>query len=361
MLGKIVKVIVDRPIHSIHPTEKDIVYPINYGFIENTISEVDGEAMDAYILGVDEPIHEFEGKVIAVVHRINEEDKYIVSNQMYSKEEIWHQISFMEQYFKSYIEMNETSKEDILFDLNRSGLKENDIVLFHSSLKSFGKIKGEDIIAAFQNYFKDGLIIFPTHTWALLKEDDMVFDAFKTPSCVGALTNIALHTEGFIRSMHPTHSVCAYGKNKQEYVDHDLSSSTPVSPTGCFGCLKDLNAKIVFLGAPLSKNTFIHSIEEEMQVEDRFTNHIYHFISQKGNIKLSYHMPRHFSTKSPHISDHYEKLYPHMIQKNIAYDTYIGNSKTVVVDAKKCYDYVKELLVKNRHLFDDGKDYKDEI
>ncbi len=354
-----VKVLVDRPMNSIHPQHPDIFYPINYGYIENTISLIDHEPLDAYILGPEEPVREFEGKVIAVIHRINDEDKLIVADKSYTKKQIKEKTYFMEQYFNSWIEMNSTTKEDLIEDFTCSGLKPTDTVLFHSSLKSFGSIKGEDVIAAIQEYFKEGLVIFPTHTWAFMQQDDMVFDVEKTPSCVGALTNLALHTSGFKRSMHPTHSVCACGKNRDAYLQHDLNAQTPVSPNGCFGCLKEMNAKIVFLGAPLSKNTFIHSIEEEMNVDDRFTEHIYHFITKSGSIKKDYYMPRHYSTKSPHISDHYEKLYPHLIQKNIAYDTHIGNSKTVVIDATKCYFYVKKLLEKNSHLFDDFMDYRD--
>ena len=64
MIGNIVKVTVDRPLGSYHPVHKDMYYPINYGFVEGIIAP-DGEEQDAYILGVDEPIKEFVGKVIA--------------------------------------------------------------------------------------------------------------------------------------------------------------------------------------------------------------------------------------------------------------------------------------------------------
>ena len=68
MIGQIVKVIVDRPLGSCHPEHKDLCYPINYGFIEGIIAP-DGEEQDAYILGVEEPVDEFMGKIIAIIHR----------------------------------------------------------------------------------------------------------------------------------------------------------------------------------------------------------------------------------------------------------------------------------------------------
>ena len=55
MLGKIVKVTVDRPMGTYHPKHKDIYYPINYGYIEGIMAP-DGEEQDAYILGVNQPV-----------------------------------------------------------------------------------------------------------------------------------------------------------------------------------------------------------------------------------------------------------------------------------------------------------------
>ena len=64
MIGKSVRVIVDRPLGTYHPNHKDIDYSVNYGYIQG-INAPDGEEQDAYILGIDKPIKEFNGKVIA--------------------------------------------------------------------------------------------------------------------------------------------------------------------------------------------------------------------------------------------------------------------------------------------------------
>lgn len=53
ILGKIVKVTVDRPMGTYHPKHKDIYYSINYGYIEGLMAP-DGEEQDAYILGVND-------------------------------------------------------------------------------------------------------------------------------------------------------------------------------------------------------------------------------------------------------------------------------------------------------------------
>lgn len=107
MIGKMVKVIVDRPLGSYHPMHKDIYYPVNYGFVEGIVAP-DGEYQDAYILGVDTAVQEFTGIVIAVVNRHDDvEEKWVVApeNASFTKEDIEKQISFQEQYFQSEVRM----------------------------------------------------------------------------------------------------------------------------------------------------------------------------------------------------------------------------------------------------------------
>ena len=107
MLGAIVNVIVDRPLGTSHPVHKDIIFPVNYGYIPGIMAG-DGEEQDAYILGVSEPLSEFEGQVIAIIHRFDDvEEKWVVApaDVTFSKEEIMAQVHFQEQYFKTEIRM----------------------------------------------------------------------------------------------------------------------------------------------------------------------------------------------------------------------------------------------------------------
>lgn len=103
-IGKIINVKVDRPLGTKHP-KWDMIYPINYGFVPNTISG-DGEELDCYVLGVFEPLETFEGECIAVVHRIEEDDDKLVivpKCKQYSDEQIRALTEFQERYFKSIV------------------------------------------------------------------------------------------------------------------------------------------------------------------------------------------------------------------------------------------------------------------
>ncbi len=102
MLGKHVRVVVDRPIGYLHG---DIRYPVNYGYIPGIFAG-DGEEQDVYILGVDTPLAEFDGYVIGAVRRKNDcEDKLIAAPEglILQHAQIAEAVRFQEQYFDTEI------------------------------------------------------------------------------------------------------------------------------------------------------------------------------------------------------------------------------------------------------------------
>lgn len=103
-LGKNVSIVIDRKLGTKHP-KHGFIYMVNYGYVPNTVSG-DREEIDAYLLGVFEPIEEFLGKVIAVIHRTNDDDDKLVvvpNDREYSDEAIRALTEFQEQYFESVI------------------------------------------------------------------------------------------------------------------------------------------------------------------------------------------------------------------------------------------------------------------
>lgn len=103
-LGKKVVVKMDRPLGSAHP-KHGFIYPVNYGYIPNTVSG-DGEELDAYVLGEHKPLDEFEGVVVAIIHRLNDDDDKLVvmaEGRNYTDEQIMALTEFQERFFKSVI------------------------------------------------------------------------------------------------------------------------------------------------------------------------------------------------------------------------------------------------------------------
>lgn len=106
-LGKTVRIKIDRPIGYVHKKPgKTLVYPINYGYIPGVLGG-DGEELDVYLLGVDEPVEEFEGRIIGIVYRQNDvEDKLIMApaGAAFDKKTIEKQIDFQEKYYITSVE-----------------------------------------------------------------------------------------------------------------------------------------------------------------------------------------------------------------------------------------------------------------
>lgn len=127
-LNNTLEIKIDRPMGSKHP-KHGFIYPINYGYVPNTVSG-DGEELDAYVLGVYEPLETFTGKCIAIIHRTNDnDDKLIIvpDNKTFTNKEIKVLTDFQEQYFKStilrpndYINWNENIPELSVTNLENS-------------------------------------------------------------------------------------------------------------------------------------------------------------------------------------------------------------------------------------------------
>ena len=114
IIGQVVSGKIDRPKGSCHPRHKEMIYPINYGYVTG-IKGGDGAEQDIYLLGENLAVAEYTGKVIAVYHRYDDnETKWIVvpcdekgvihsDVELPSDDEIYAQIAFQEQFFSGVL------------------------------------------------------------------------------------------------------------------------------------------------------------------------------------------------------------------------------------------------------------------
>lgn len=115
-LGRRLRVVVDRSLGSRHPRH-GFRYDLNYGYVPGLISP-DGDELDAYIIGLDEPVDEFEGDVVGVVLRADDvEDKLVISStQGWTAAAISAAVMFQEKFFASRVvtqaDLGTSSKPD---------------------------------------------------------------------------------------------------------------------------------------------------------------------------------------------------------------------------------------------------------
>lgn len=140
-LGKTVTVEIDRPIGFHHVTKGiHLDYTINYGYLPG-VTGGDGEEQDVYVLGVKEPLERFTGRVIAVVHRSDDnEDKFVAAPEgmTFTRQEIEQELHFVEKYFDSTLETIFDRKKIFLFSFDDGTIWDPRLVLL---LNKYG-IKG---------------------------------------------------------------------------------------------------------------------------------------------------------------------------------------------------------------------------
>ncbi|MCL1844821.1 MAG: AAC(3) family N-acetyltransferase [Defluviitaleaceae bacterium] len=248
------------------------------------------------------------------------------------------------------------TKNSLLTDLKSTGINPSGTLMVHSSCKSVGECEGggDTILDAFIEFMRDGLLIFPTHTWEYVKRDGFdengvpvgknnVFDYEKMPSCVGILSNLFMKREGVIRSMHPTHSVSALGADAADFVRGEEFLQTPCPRNGCHGKLYDRGAQILFLGCELSKNTYLHGVEEWHDIPDRLTEKPQEIFIRRGGELLPCPQYRHCFSGGD-VSANYVKAEKIFIENGAATYCKIGSAHSVLCDAVKMADLIGEIF-----------------
>lgn len=239
------------------------------------------------------------------------------------------------------------TKDGLINQLKDMGLVSSDTILIHSSMKAIGNVDGgaDTVLDALMEFFSDGLLLLPTHSWKTVNDSNPVFDPASTPSCVGLLTNMFMKRPGVIRSLHPTHSMTGYGKDAAQYLSGEEYCNTPCTPGGCYDRLRERNAKILLIGVGHERNTFIHSVEEVLNIPHRLSDMPMklHTVMPDGNFRDIY-MRKHYNASNPHISEDFVKLEQAFYDCNAARKTVFGSADCILCDAGKIFNVVRHVL-----------------
>ncbi|MEE2000425.1 AAC(3) family N-acetyltransferase [Alkalimonas sp. MEB108] len=154
------------------------------------------------------------------------------------------------------------------------GVAQGDTIFLHSSLKSLGYVTGGPaaVIAALQNAVGiQGNILLPAYYLPggtienTCKLSDYCFDLRIHGTNMGRLPETFLATKGVMRSLHPTHSVAAWGKDAKFLTEaHHKATSVfgKGSPWQRFSALP--KAKVLGLGISMGPVTFYHLLEDTL-------------------------------------------------------------------------------------------------
>lgn len=241
--------------------------------------------------------------------------------------------------------------------LRELGLGAGDAVLAHSSLSSFGHVEGGAdavIDAIIEAVSPAGTVLFPTLTGseALSPDNPPVFDVSNTPCWTGKIPETARKRPGFVRSCHPTHSVCAFGEKAEWFTESHEFSPTPCGIGSPYDKLVQSGGLILLIGVTHDSNTTMHYIEEIAEVPWHMQpgtalSTIKFADGRIAQIPVSLHKygtPRDFT-----------RLEREMLAKGIQVNGKIGESTVRLVKAREMVELVlKELRLDSGILLTDS-------
>ena len=247
------------------------------------------------------------------------------------------------------------SKSDLVRQIRDLGIRSTDTVMVHTSLKSIGIIDPEDkttaeiYIDALKEVLSDGLLLIPAHTWATVRENGQEFDVRSSVPCIGVVPTVAarLAAESYdagkrdcLRSLHPTHSVVAFGARAESYIADDRFADTPAPAKSSFGKLYQENAKILLVGVNQGRNTFFHAVDEYLDIPNRLcaapvSLAVRDYDGTITHTKLTRH--------SHSMSDFFMNYESYLEQVGAVEFGRVGDALVRVCDARKCTHAIADL------------------
>jgi aminoglycoside 3-N-acetyltransferase len=160
--------------------------------------------------------------------------------------------------------------EDLTNGFRGLGLAQGDLLLVHSSYKSFGAMQGGPqavIDALLEVLGESGTLVMPTFNFDFCKGEP--FDVRSTASQMGIITELVRQMPRARRVFHPIYSFCAVGALADEIAT--LQNKSSYGADSLFAELMDHDGKIMIIGLSYNDSmTFFHYVEEMEGVDYRY-------------------------------------------------------------------------------------------
>ncbi len=243
------------------------------------------------------------------------------------------------------------NKTSLMQDFERIGIDPKGTLWLHMSYKALGPVEGgpEAFIDALIEYMKDGLLVLPSHTWASVNAEQNTYDVVNTATCIGLVPELFRKRPGVHRSLHPTHSMAAYGIEAEAFVSGQTAFDTPCHPDSNYGDLIRRNADVLLIGVDFSRNTLVHCIEEIADVPGRLTESMETLYSiDRNGIKHACPQHRHIGA----ISENYPRMEGEFFRRNLMQKVRVGSAPTLSFKAADLCETTLDLLKDNIGYFD---------
>ena len=243
------------------------------------------------------------------------------------------------------------TKREIYTFLENAGIKPDDTVTIHCSLRAIGKIDhgADGLIDAFCEYLHEGLFIVPTHTWDKVCRESPYYDVRSTVPDIGTLAEVAAFRKDGIRSLHPTHSVAVFGRDAADFARGEEKCASPAPLGSCISRLYEAKGKVLLVGVGHERNTFLHSVDERLRIPDRLNPEPFEItiVDYNGKILRSPPFHTHFTAASDRCVSEYYPNYKKAFEYTgaVSYSR-LGNASVYVCDCRKMTDTCRRIWAK---------------
>lgn len=235
------------------------------------------------------------------------------------------------------------TKENLKAQLRMMGILPSDTVVIHTSMRAIGDVEDgpNGVIDAFCEYLTEGMLVVPTHTWAVVTPAQPIFDVRTTIPNIGLIPRVAASRKDGIRSLHPTHSMWVWGNNAEQFVRGEEEAPSPTPVGFCWDKLGDVGAKILLIGVENDKNTFIHAIDERAKLPDRISVNTdpYTIVDRYGNRHIN-HQHAIQCSKTEDISWFYGNFEKPLVEMGAQTFGIFGDAIVRKIDAKACRELI---------------------
>ena len=187
-------------------------------------------------------------------------------------------IRFLAKYGYLRIEGEQLlSKEEIVSVLRKAGVKEGDLLAVHSSITKLGGIEGgaATLFEALKEAVgENGTFMAPAFTSPFVNIGGPARSIMYRPYdpedasqiWTGALPKYMLKHKDVFHTKHPSHSWCIYGPAAEKIGGAQKYNDPPVGIGSPLMNMMEMGGKIVHLGNDICSTTFLHSIEDVLDL-----------------------------------------------------------------------------------------------
>lgn len=229
------------------------------------------------------------------------------------------------------------NEQDISCAFRDCGIADYEIILAHSSLKSFGRVDGgaETVVSALLGM--KNTVLFPAFTGKITdsKYCPPIMNVVLSPTWTGAIPETARKFPGAIRSLHPTHSLTGFGCRAEELLNGHENTQSPCDKNSPFYKLVENDGGIILFGCDHNSNTMVHCCEEISGVDYHLQSDFTDGVVEAAARRVIVVNRLHDWQKPPTDFNKIEQL---LIAANAINFAKVGESFVRIISARKLFD-----------------------